>query len=178
MTGIFGKLADIFGREKTGSNDNVQKSERPSDWRFTVKDLFDQMEAGNRKSVGQPELDWAREYERTLIPAHYKFPEKGDLYESVEDQQIEFLTAWAAPFTGSGTGTILKGEQIWIETDPVGSEPVSTYALPVCYNELERRMVPESDRSSVKYGGFYFHLTTMELNEKFRLVQKRFKGKE
>jgi hypothetical protein len=40
-----------------------------TDWNFTFADLMAEMKAGKRDSVGQPELDWVRDYERSLIPA-------------------------------------------------------------------------------------------------------------
>jgi len=46
------------------------------------------------------------------------------------------------------------------------------YAIPENYKELEMRIVPEEDRTHYKYGGFYFHVTTLDLNTKFRLVSE------
>lgn len=92
--------------------------ERPADWDLTLDDLFAEMEAGKRDSIGSPEGDWAKEYERSLIPEGTRFPVKGDLYESNEDQIISYMTAWSAPFTGEGEAKLLKGERIWIKEDP------------------------------------------------------------
>ena len=86
---------------------------RPKDWKLTIADLLNEMSEGKRKNCGQQELEWAREYERSLIPSNYRFPLKGDLYESNIDQMIEFLTSWEAPFTGSGKSMLYKGEKIW-----------------------------------------------------------------
>jgi hypothetical protein len=130
-----------------------------------------EMEAGKRKSVGQPELDWAREYERSLIPDGARFPQKGDVYESLDDQKVTYMTAWSAPFTGGGEATLLKGERVWIDSSPTEKKPIGTYALPVEYNKLEKRMVPREEREAPRYGGFYFYFNTVDLNDKFRLVE-------
>ncbi len=36
------------------------------------------------------------------IPDKIRFPSKGDVYESKENQTIDFMTAWSKPFTGDG----------------------------------------------------------------------------
>jgi len=38
------------------------------------------------------------------------------------------MTAWAAPFTGGGQGTLLKGERIWIPEEE--EKCIGTYARP------------------------------------------------
>lgn len=147
------------------------KSERPEGWNLTLDDLFAEMKAGKRKSVGNPEAEWAREYEKSLIPEGTRFPKKGDVYESKVDQTIHYMTAWSAPFTGDGEATLFKGERIWIDNNPNGERPIGTYALPIEYSKLEKRMVPPGDREQPKYGGFYFYFKTVDLNDKFILVQ-------
>ena len=150
----------------------------PEGWNLTYDDLFAEMKAGKRKSVGNPEAAWAKEYEASLLPANTGFPKKGDLYESLADQQIEYITAWAAPYSGGGTGSLLKGERIWIHSEPVGEKPLGAYALPVEYEKLEERMVPAAERSIEKYGGFYFYFKTVELEKNFRLIETGFKGQK
>jgi hypothetical protein len=154
-----------------------EKPPMPPDWNLTLDDLFAEMKAGKRKSVGNPEAEWAKEYERSLIPEGTRFPQKGDLYESTCDQMVQYMTAWAAPYTGSGEALLLKGERIWIETQPVDIKPIGSYALPVDYKKLEARMVPQAERSSFKYGGFYFYFKTVDLEKNFTLLQTGFNGK-
>jgi hypothetical protein len=90
---------------------------------------------------------------------------------------VQYMTAWAAPYTGSGEALLLKGERIWIETQPVDIKPIGSYALPVDYKKLEARMVPQAERSSFKYGGFYFYFKTVDLEKNFTLLQTGFNGK-
>jgi hypothetical protein len=149
----------------------------PSDWKLTYADLVAEAKAGKRSSIGRPEMDWAKEYERSLIPADMRFPRKGDLYESLPDQTVGYQTDWAAPYSGAGTGTLFTGEQVWIEKTPRDERPVGADAVPVEYKKLEERMVPEHERTSSKYGSFSLYFTTIELNTNFKLVRTGFKGK-
>jgi len=153
---------------------NLFKKKKPKNWNLTIDDLLKEMKDGKRTSVGSPEIDWAREYQQSLIPSNYRFPRQGDLYQATESFEIDYMTAWEAPYTGSGTSKIEKGEKIWIDYEHLDPKPISTYALPVEYKKLERRMVPSTERDDPKFGGFYFHISTTTLNEKFNFIQTGF----
>lgn len=150
---------------------------RPADWNLTIEDLFAEMKAGKRTSVGHPEIEWAKEYERGLLPSDIRFPQKGDVYESKRDQTVHYMTAWSAPFTGGGEATLFKGECVWVEKDPMEDQPLGTYALPVDYETLEKRMVPKEELEDPRFGGFYFHFKTVDLNTNFILVETGYSGK-
>jgi len=153
------------------------RAEQPPGWKLAHAELLAEMRAGKRKSVGRAEMEWAKEYERSLIPAAARFPRKGDLYESLRDQSVGYVTAWAAPYSGGGEAALLKGERVWIHADSAEEEPVGAYALAVEYDKLEERIVPREEREAQKYGGFCFYLSTVDLNRNFRLVKTAFKGK-
>ena len=38
--------------------------------------------------MGSPEVEWAIDYERSLIPVGTRFPKKGDVYEPATDVEI------------------------------------------------------------------------------------------
>ena len=160
----------IFGRQKQNDGNEMF----PADWNLTISDLMDELKSGKRKEVKEPEMTWAREYERSLIPANYHFPKKGDLYAANFDQEVDFLTSWSAPYTGGGTTKLFKDEQVWVDTNPLDEKPIGTYLLAVNYDELEKRIVSESDRNEFKYDSFYFHISTRKLNENFKLLKKGF----
>lgn len=162
-----GLLDWIFGRREPDDQD--ESPPRPPDWNLTLDDLGEELESGKRRILGQPEIDWARDYERSLIPEGVRFPRDGDVYASLEDRTVSYMTAWAAPFSGGGEGVLKAGERVRISGD-FGPEPISVYAVPVEYDEIEARMVPEEERRSRKYGGFYLSLRTMELHEAFERV--------
>lgn len=144
----------------------------PPGWNKTIADLCAEMDRGERTSVGSPEVDWARDYERNQIPAGMRFPRKGDIYEALEEMQVHYMTSWAAPFTGGGEGMLRKGDRVVVDTEPVDARAISTYASAVDYDTVEERIVPASDRSAPKYSGFYFSFKTVDLNRKFRLVHE------
>lgn len=164
-------LGKLFGRRTKQAAPPAERPPRPDGWNFTYADLMAEMKAGKRNSVGQPEMDWARDYERSLIPAAMRFPQKGDVYEVLQDMEVEFMTAWAAPFTGGGKGMLMQGERVLVHIEPAEAKPIGAYAKAVKYKAVEERMVPASERNSRKYGGFYFYFSTVELNTKFLLVR-------
>lgn len=168
-------LKRIFGKPKVSLQDNIPKK-RPDDWNLTLDDLFNEIETGKRKTIEPHEGVWAKEYERTLIPDTIRFPLKGDVYESKQDQTVDFMTAWSRPFTGDGTATLLKGERVWVHTDPGEEKPLGTYTIAVDYEKLEKRMVPSAERNDRRYGGFYFYFKTHELNENFSLAGTGYNG--
>ena len=143
----------------------------PPGWNKTIADLFDEMRRGERKSVGGPEVEWARAYERSQLPSDTRFPRKGDLYEAIEDMEVKFLTSWSAPYTGSGKGMLRMGDQVRVDDDPLDDQAISTYAVAVDYAALEERLVSFSDRKEPRYSGFYFSLSTADLNRRFKLIQ-------
>jgi hypothetical protein len=150
---------------------NRQTPPAPPGWNKTIQDLSDEAKKAG-SPLGSPEVDWARDYERSLIPAGTRFPKKGDVYEATEDMQVSYLTSWSAPFTGGGTGTLKKGERVIMEHDMILPRPVAVYAKPIDYAAAEERMVPASDRANIKYAGFYLCLRTVDLARNFSLVHE------
>lgn len=142
---------------------------RPPDWCRSLDDLFAELEAGQRRDIGEPEASWARDYELSLLPANTRFPRQGDHYIAKHEQLIHYLTAWKAPYTGGGETLLYKGETIWLEDDP-GERPLAVYALPLDYSALEQRMVPQQERQARRYAGFYFCIKTLDLARHFSLV--------
>jgi hypothetical protein len=114
----------------------------PPGWNKTISDLTKEVNSGLRTNVGPLEIKWARAYERELLPPDVRFPKQGDTYEALEDMEIGYLTAWAAPFTGSGNATLKMGERIRVTHDPVDPRPIGAYLEAVDYPALEQRMVP------------------------------------
>ena len=144
----------------------------PPEWNKTIADLCAEMDRGERTSIGSPEVDWARDYERNQIPAGIRFPRKGDVYEALEDLSVHYMTSWAAPFTGGGEGILKKGDRVEIDTEPVDDRAISTYASARDYAAIEERIVPASERNAPKYSGFYFSFKAVDLNRKFKLVHE------
>ena len=150
---------------------------RPKHWKLTISDLMAELRAGKRKALGGQEIEWAREYERTLLPPDTRFPRKGDVYESLLDQTVKFMTAWRAPFTGGGESLLKKGERVWIDHEPVSQNPIGVYAIPLEYAVVEERMVPEEERNAPEYSDFYLSIKTVDLNSTFTLVEEGYEPK-
>lgn len=148
--------------------------ERPKDWHLTISDLMELLQSGERKFVDQHEWKWAREYEQSLVPNDVRIPQKGDVYEVMEEITVNYMTTWSAPFTGGGETRLAKGERIWIDTETTEKKPIGIYAQAVEYKRLERQIVPKADREAANYGGFYFFFTTVQLNEQFKLIETGF----
>ncbi len=143
----------------------------PEGWNKSLADLDAEYESGARRTpAGSPEIDWARDYERSLLPADTRFPRVGDVYEALEDLEAHYLTSWDAPFTGGGKGLLLRGDQVVVRY--MLPQPIAVNARAVNYREIEARVVPESERKAQGYGGFSFVLKTAALNTKFRLVRE------
>ena len=141
----------------------------PPGWNKTISDLIAEMELG--VNVGPPEIEWARDYERSLLPPDVRFPMKGDVYEALEDTDINYLTSWAAPFTGGGKAILKKGERIKVTHGPLEPRPIGVNVEATDYTRLEERMVPSSERNHEKYRGFYFSVKTLDLNRRFKLIE-------
>jgi len=164
----------IFGNTK--SNHPIRKiPTAPAGWNLTIADLMREMNEGKRKSVGSPEVDWARDYERSLLPSNTRFPKEGDVYESISDMEVDYMTAWRAPFTRGGKAMIRKGERFWIDSAPNSQCPISVYAMAIRYDALEIEAIPASDRENPKYNGYYFSIKTADLISRYRLVDENYK---
>jgi hypothetical protein len=142
----------------------------PPGWNKTLDDLFDELAAGARDSIGSPEGDWARAYQLSLLSADTRFPHPGDVYEAREDMDIDYMTSWAAPFTGGGEACLRRVDRLQVTSVAVGERPISAYLQAVDYDEMEQRIVPQAERDARDYTGFYFSIRTRDLNEQFRLV--------
>lgn len=145
---------------------------RPADWTHTLEDLMAEAKAGKRDRIGQPELTWARDYERSLLPPDIRAPRPGDVYAVREDMEAEFITAWTGPFSGGGKGLLRAGEQVEITSVGEGDPPLGAFARAVDYAGLEARLVPAATRCAGKYAGFHFWFSTRELAERFVLVRE------
>lgn len=68
----------------------------PPGWNKTLANLMKEVEEGRLLGIGSPETDWARDYERSLLPQHVRFPQKGDIYEAHEDVPVQYMVSRAA----------------------------------------------------------------------------------
>jgi hypothetical protein len=142
----------------------------PSGWHKTWDDVLAEMQPG--ESVGRPEMAWAQEYERSMLPGGLRFPRLGDVYEPLEDMTVTYMTQWLAPYTGGGDGVLKKTDRLVVEFEPGDDSPLGASLRAVDYPALEERMIPASDRQSPTWAGFRFYIKTIDLNRKYRLVHE------
>jgi hypothetical protein len=143
----------------------------PPGWNKTISDLIEEMNAGVSKGFGGAEWEWARDYERSLLPADIRYPRKGDTYEALQDIEVSYLTTWNAPYAGGGKAVLKQGDRIKVDHEPI-DRPIAVSAAPINYYELEERIVPSSDRNNEKYSGFYLSVKTIDLNNHFKLMDE------
>lgn len=144
----------------------------PAGWNKTIADLFRELEEGKRRTLGSPEVDWAREYERIWLPEAVHVPRKGEVYEVIEPCEATYLTAWEAPYTGGGEVMLSRGWRLRVSEVPRDEKPISVYAEAVEYKAVELLVVPAADRNAAKYRGFYFSVPTTVLSNKCRLGEE------
>jgi hypothetical protein len=90
---------------------------------------------------------------------------KGDRFTTVDDTPVHGLTVWGAPYTGGFRCVIPKGTVLVVAHDPV-TGALGFTVVPEEYEKMEEVLVPEEDRTSRKYGGYYFVFTYDELGTK------------
>ncbi len=155
--------------------DKNRNPKMPDGWNKTIDDLYNEIEEGKRTKIEHHEICWTYQFERSLMLPGYRYPKKGDVYESKCDQQIELVTDMAMRYLGGSLGTviILTGERIRIFDDSGKKKPLKVYADPVNYHEIETRIVPENMRNKNPIGNlFYFSVSTRVLNENYIRVNE------
>lgn len=137
----------------------------PKGWSKTIRDLI----AENRY-ISSEEMSWAREYEKSQLRSDIKFPLNGEVYETICDVEVRYVTYWSAPYTGGDKCILSKGTKVRVIVDKGENEPLVVNADPLEYKKNEQQIVPEAERKSFKYQGFNFSIKTDELNRSFKLV--------
>ena len=123
-----------------------------------------------KRTIPSEELEWARSYERDQLRTWVRFPKDGEEFEAERDIDVNYVVHWQAPFTGGGVGRMDKGTRIRVSVGAQDPEPIGVYASPLDKRRLEERLVPESERSSPKYGGFNLFIPVGQLNKDFKRV--------
>lgn len=126
-----------------------------------------------KRTISGEEIEWARSYERDQLRGWARFPKNKEEYETLSDVGVSYLVHWQAPYTGGGETTLAKGTRIRVSVSAQDAEPVGVYADPLDGGQLERQLVPESERASKKYGGFSLFVSVEKLNKEFQLTRAR-----
>ena len=148
----------------------MSSASMPPGWNKTHEDLHAEMKTGKRRSIVRAEMDWATQYEQSLLPADIRFLKVGEVYEAAQDIDVQFEIYFAAPVTNSGNGSLFKGERVKIKFISPRDKPIWAFAKPLRYRAVEKRFLPETQREP-KYSHFYVVLKTVELHAAFRQVR-------
>lgn len=130
-----------------------------------------EMHSGKRPSIGRAEMDWATQYEQSLLPPNIRFPKVGEIYEAIQDTDVQFEIYFSAPITNSGNGKLLTGERVRVTFISPKDRPIWAFARPIQYRTVEDRFVDKA-QCDPPYGHFAVVLKTAELDASFRPVGK------
>lgn len=136
----------------------------------TIDELFAELKVGKRTSINEKELENGRKLSKALMPTGLFYPKGGEVFETIQDTEISYLTHFMAPYTGGDKGTLLKGERILI-VKPSQDRPLSYYSNPINADEVEERIIPKSDKSDPAYDGFSLSIDTKLLNSNFKQIE-------
>ena len=133
----------------------------------TVDELFDEMEKG--KTVSGKAIENARKLSKALMTTGLFYPKGGEVFEAIDDVQIDYLTYFMAPYTGGKKAILLEGERI-IVSKPNQDKPLGYYCYPINAEEVENRIIPNSDKDAPEYNGFSLFIDTKILNKNFKQI--------
>lgn len=142
-----------------------------ANWNKTMDDLYAEARAGTRSgTITAEEMELANAYELSLLPADTEFPRSGQVWEAIEDVEVDYIVYHRAPFSTGGRGVLNRGEQVRIDP-PTREKMLGVAVQPLRSDEIEQALIPESTRRDRTYDGYRLYLKTIELNRHFRRVE-------
>ena len=110
-------------------------------------------------------MESARNYEWFLMGPEIRRPREGDGYLAVRDVPALTMISFRAPVTGGEEVVIPAGTRIEVAVEPVHEAPITIYAIPRNYTDMEKYFVPESDLLNPKYAGYGLSINIREFKE-------------
>ncbi len=95
----------------------------------------------------------------------------GDRLIATQDIKQTGLTIWSAPYTGSFECMIPTGTIFLVKHDQIESAS-KIDCVPEKYKELEKILVPTTERYHLKYSGYYFLFSTEDVGTNLELVSR------
>ena len=143
----------------------------PPDWNRTIADLMAEIDRGEREGgISGEEIEWARDYERSLLPPDTVFPADGEVWEAIGDAEVLVMRHYAAPVTDTNEAVLPLGERVRV----IGShlpEPIIITAVPLRYDELLETLVPADVRAEPRFTNYSLSIPTAYFNQHFWRVE-------
>jgi len=144
-------------------------TEPPPGWNRTIDDLMAEIGRGERMGITGEEADWARDYERSLLPPDTVFPADGEVWEAVDDARVLVMRHYAAPVTDTNEATLPRGERVRVSGSHQ-ARPIAIAFEPVRYDELLEMLVPADIRGEPVFTNYHLSVKTEYFNQHFRRV--------
>jgi len=141
----------------------------PPGWNRTIDDLMAELGRGERAGISGEEADWARGYERSLLPPDTVFPADGEVWEAVDDAEVRVMRHYAAPVTDTNDAVLPRGERVRV----IGSgqdRPIVVSAEPLRHDELLPALVPDDVRAEPRFTNYSLMVKTAYFIQHFRRV--------
>jgi hypothetical protein len=145
---------------------------RPPGWNKTLDDLVQEITRGARWFVSGEEAEWARDYERSLLPSGTVFPRGGEVWEAVGDCDVQVEYLFAAPGSSGTTGRLRAGERVRIVEGGSDPAPIVVSFVPLRYDALHEALVPADVRAALRYTGYALAARTAHVNRHFRRIEE------
>lgn len=136
----------------------------------TIDELFDEMDKGQRNEVGGKTLERARKLTDALLPKNINFPIGGEVYEAEKNVQISYMTHHFAPYSGGEKCIFPKGQRL-IVCPPNRKRPTGVYCIPIEYEQIEEKLIPESEKLEPTYSNYSLFVDTKVLNNNFKKIE-------
>src|SRR4051794_19819703 len=78
----------------------------------TIDEMMAEMTAGRRSSMSAKEMRYGHLLGIALLPKGLRYPQKGEIWEAIDDIKIEYMTDHHGEFTGGGEAILPRGEQV------------------------------------------------------------------
>jgi hypothetical protein len=148
----------------------------PEGWNKTLDDLAKEIEEGQLLGIFGDEIEWAREYERSQLPRSTVFPKPDEVWETVDECEVQYMEMFTAPASGGGQTRLSAGEKVKM-IGLADAKPIRVSFIPLRYEELHARIVPKATRREPRYGGYCLSAKTAYFNQHFRLVERATRSK-
>ena len=137
----------------------------------TFAEMYKELQNGERNEISYKDAQKSVSLERALYPKGIRYPQTGEIYISIEEAEINYVTHWMKPYTGGEKSIFPKDEKIKI-SQVNKPKPIGVYCEAINSDKSEKLLVPQSDREQYDYDGYSLFIDTLTLNKKFRLVEE------